>query len=88
MPNRPPKQRSPTTESLGSDRDAALEDSPDIRAAELQGLKFFKKIRPLLDSLHEIGTGVLPKNWSMSYESVPANNGQGDSRDETSTKAT
>ncbi|TWT69011.1 Transposase DDE domain protein [Crateriforma conspicua] len=56
MPNRPPKQRSPTTESLGSDRDAALEDSPDIRAAELQGLKFFKKIRPLLDSLHEIGT--------------------------------
>ncbi|QDV63643.1 IS4 family transposase [Crateriforma conspicua] len=56
MPNRPPKQRSPTTESLGSDRDAASEDSPDIRAAELQGLKFFKKIRPLLDSLHEIGT--------------------------------
>ncbi|EMI55169.1 hypothetical protein RSSM_03374, partial [Rhodopirellula sallentina SM41] len=48
MPNRPPKQRSPTTESLGSDRDAATEDSPDIRAAELQGLKFFKKIRPLL----------------------------------------
>ncbi|MBB3210653.1 hypothetical protein FHS27_006501 [Rhodopirellula rubra] len=56
MPNRPPKQRSPTTESLGSDRDASTEDSPDIRAAELQGLKFFKKIRPLLDSLHEIGT--------------------------------
>ncbi len=37
--------------------DASAKDKPDLRAADLQGLKFFKKIWPLLDSLHEIGTG-------------------------------
>ncbi len=29
---------------------------PAIRASDLEGLKFFKKIRPLLDSLHHVGT--------------------------------
>ena len=30
--------------------------SPKLRASDLEGLKFFKKIRPLLDSLHDVGT--------------------------------
>jgi hypothetical protein len=29
---------------------------PAIRARDLQGLKFFKRIRPLLESLHDVGT--------------------------------
>lgn len=28
----------------------------ELRASDLEGLKFFKKIRPLLESLHQIGT--------------------------------
>jgi hypothetical protein len=30
--------------------------SDELRASDLEGLKFFRKIRPLLDSLHQIGT--------------------------------
>jgi len=35
-------------------RAAATE--PEITARDLQGLKFFKRIRPLLESLHDVGT--------------------------------
>jgi hypothetical protein len=36
--------------------EVAAEEAPEIRASDLQGLKFFKKLRPLLESLHEVGT--------------------------------
>ncbi len=49
-----------------STSDAALELSgtagsrigtkPNIKARDLQGLKFFNRIRPMLNSLHGIGT--------------------------------
>lgn len=51
-----PKRRNPTPRKLPSDEGAASKAPLDLRAKDLQGLKFFKKIRPLLDSLHEIGT--------------------------------
>lgn len=38
-----------------TERQSVEADSP-LQARDLQGLKFFKKIRPLLGSLHEIGT--------------------------------
>ncbi|QDV69427.1 hypothetical protein Poly24_31430 [Rosistilla carotiformis] len=56
MPKRLPKRRKPTPEKRPSDQCTADEAQLDFRARDLQGLKFFKKIRPLLDSLHEIGT--------------------------------
>lgn len=56
MPSRPPKRRKPTPRDAGEPVEAPKPDGAAIRAADLTGLKFFKKIRPLLDSLHEIGT--------------------------------
>ena len=56
MPSRLPKRRKPTPREAGEQADAAKRDDAEIRASDLTGLKFFKKIRPLLDSLHDIGT--------------------------------
>ena len=56
MPSRLPKRRKPTPREAGEPADAAKRDDAEIRASDLTGLKFFKKIRPLLDSLHDIGT--------------------------------
>lgn len=56
MPKRLPKRRKPTSRKLPSEECAASEAPLDLKARDLQGLKFFKKIRPLLDPLHEIGT--------------------------------
>lgn len=39
-----------------SDPDVVDENPEQIRARDLQGLKFFKKIRPLLETLHDVGT--------------------------------
>ena len=56
MPSRLPKRRKPTPREAGEPDDAAKRDDAEIRASDLTGLKFFKKIRPLLDSLHGVGT--------------------------------
>jgi len=63
LPNRRklPKRRKPieqqdTCGQESGDQDAVDTNPTEIRARDLQGLKFFKKIRPLLESLHEIGT--------------------------------
>lgn len=58
----PPKRRKPAPSDTAPDTQNAggseeRDDAePTIRASDLQGLKFFKRIRPLLDSLHDIGT--------------------------------
>ncbi len=56
MPSRLPKRRKPTPHEAGEPADPAKRDEAEFRAADLTGLKFFKKVRPLLDSLHDIGT--------------------------------
>ncbi|WP_145170295.1 hypothetical protein [Rubripirellula lacrimiformis] len=56
MTNRLPKRRKPTPKDVDSDECNVAEDSSDVRARDLQGLKFFRKIRPLLETLHDIGT--------------------------------
>jgi len=56
VPSRLPKRRKPTPPEAGEPADAAKRDDAEIRAADLTGLKFFKKIPPLLDSLHGVGT--------------------------------
>lgn len=50
------KRRKPVSPESPSDSEAPAGDAPEIRASDLQGLKFFKKIRPLLESLHDVGT--------------------------------
>ena len=56
-----PKHRKPAPHDMAPDiKNAGGSDEPDdavptLRARDLQGLKFFKRIRPLLDSLHDIG---------------------------------
>jgi hypothetical protein len=56
VPSRPPKRRKPRPRDGGEAGQEPKPDDPAIRAADLTGLKFFKKIRPLLGSLREIGT--------------------------------
>lgn len=62
MPKHPPKRRDPAPNAVSNDKPDALEGmpgdtaTPAIRAQDLQGLKFFQRVRPLLDSLHDIGT--------------------------------
>jgi hypothetical protein len=58
---KPPKRRRPPTspsETSPPPRTAAADRSapPEIQAKDLTGLKFFRKIRPLLGRLHDIGT--------------------------------
>jgi hypothetical protein len=58
---KPPKRRRPPTspsETAPPPRTAAADRSapPEIQAKDLTGLKFFRKIRPLLGRLHDIGT--------------------------------
>lgn len=58
MPTKPPKRRKPVQRDQRDDAPTQSEASTkaEIRARDITGLKFFKKIRPLLDSLHDIGT--------------------------------
>lgn len=52
-----PKRVAQRSETPSAERAAqASGTEPAIRASDLEGLKFFKKIRPLLDSLHDVGT--------------------------------
>jgi len=56
---KPPKRRKPPGRSNGDvDRDDAdIPTSTDakIDAKDLTGLKFFRRVRPLLESLHGVG---------------------------------
>lgn len=50
-PSRKPSQATATEQTAASPRPSG----PVINASDLSGLKYFKRIRPLLESLHEIG---------------------------------
>ena len=60
MPKRLPKRRKRIEAKAGDPtadgEDQAQTSEPKIEAKDIKGLKFFKKIRPLLDSLHQVGT--------------------------------
>lgn len=58
MPQKIPKRRKPIPDrdQETNDQSAINENSDQIRARDLQRLKFFKKIRPLLETLHDVGT--------------------------------
>lgn len=55
MPTKPPKRRKPVQRDDAPPQSEASTKA-EIRSRDITGLKFFKKIRPLLRSLHEIGT--------------------------------
>lgn len=50
-----PKRRKPVPDRDQTEKLPAEEHGRPIKARDLQGLKFFEKIRPLLDTLHEVG---------------------------------
>lgn len=56
VPKRLPKRRKPVLSEVTDQRAAGSEVAPEIRASDLEGLKFFRKVRPLLESLHDVGT--------------------------------
>ncbi len=60
MPKRLPKRRkrieAKAEDSRADGGDQTQVSKPKIEAKDIKGLKFFKKIRPLLDSLHQVGT--------------------------------
>jgi len=56
-----PTRKSPISELYPElpnaiDSDVVGDPKPTITARDLQGLKFFKRIRPMLESPHDIGT--------------------------------
>ncbi len=59
MPKPTRRQRKPTASDAASELSSTAGSDSDakqaITARDLQGLKFFKRIRPLLKSLHDIG---------------------------------
>lgn len=55
MPKKLSKRRKPVQPDPEDGAYVQHADS-QVKASQLQGLRFFKKIRPLLDSLHDIGT--------------------------------
>jgi len=59
MKSKPPNRYRPAeadAASIGADDQEPSSLKPSIDAKDLQGLKFFKKVRPLLKTLHGIGT--------------------------------
>ncbi|WP_182870222.1 hypothetical protein [Stieleria mannarensis] len=62
MPSKPPKRRKPiTAEPAEPAEPADQERGPErddfsIDASDLGGLKFFKKVRPFLETLQSVGT--------------------------------
>lgn len=56
VPKKHPKPRKPAPSQATNESKSGAEDVPEFGASDLQGLKFFRRIRPLLESLHHVGT--------------------------------
>ena len=56
MAKKLPRRSKPAPSEAGDAQPRQAEGETKIKASDIQGLKFFKKIRPLLETLHGIGT--------------------------------
>jgi hypothetical protein len=56
VPNKPPKRRKPITSEPADQKPGSEPTDFSIDAKDLGGLKFFKKVRPFLETLQSVGT--------------------------------